>query len=87
MLNAMAAEAEALFTCYFSRIPQETFLVGRHNVAQLSTFLIANAVIFNEIKLQIVLGGEVYRSYILKGMWEGKTTSQWYDDNIKIVEE
>lgn len=85
LMNALAAEAEGLNTCYFSRLPQDSFFVEDNNSEQLFDLILATAIIFGEIKLDVILVGDtVHCSLILRGMWNGKTTSQWFTDCIQV---
>lgn len=85
LMNALAAEAEGLNTCYFSRLPQDSFFVEDDNSEQLFDLILATAIIFGEIKLDVILVGDtVHCSLILRGMWNGKTTSQWFTDCIQV---
>jgi hypothetical protein len=85
LMNALAAEAEGLNTCYFSWLPQDSFFVEDDNSEQLFDLILATAIIFEEIKLDVILVGDtVHRSLILRGMWNGKTTSQWFTDCIQV---
>jgi hypothetical protein len=46
----------------------------------------ANAVIFEKVRIELLSRENVpVDSYSLAGMWEGKTTSEWYSDSIKLV--
>lgn len=84
LMNALAAEAEGLQTCYFIRLPQESISIDRDNSEQLFGLILATVMMLDEIKLDIILSGDIVdSSFILKGMWEGKTTSQWYADCIQ----
>lgn len=85
LMNSMAAEAEGIRSCYFSRLSQKNFHVGFYNIKQLFDFLMANAVIFGRIRLEYMSKETVVvETYGLEGAWEGKTTSDWYSDSIKF---
>lgn len=86
LLNSMAAEAEGIHSCYFSRVSQENFSLERDNSNQLFDFLMANAVIFGKVRIELLSTEHVpVDSYSLAGMWESKTTSEWYSDSIKLI--
>lgn len=85
LMNALAAEAEGLETCYFSRLPQERFFIDLVSSEQLVDLILATAMKFNNIVLDIILNGEtVHKSLKVQGMWSGKTTSEWYSDSVKV---
>lgn len=84
LMNALAAEAEGLQTCYFCRIPQEKFFIADNINEHLFNLILATAIKYGEITLDLIIGGKVYLSYNLHGMWSGKTTSEWYSDSIKL---
>jgi hypothetical protein len=84
LMNALAAEAEGLETCYFSKMPQGSFFV--QDKEQLSDFLLATAIVHEKIRVDVILKGDIVDySYVLEGIWNGKTTSQWYSDCVKTT--
>lgn len=86
LMNALAAEAEGIHTCYFNRLPQESFFIDAENSEQLADLIIATAMLFEETKLDVILEGDIVNSSsLIKGMWEGKTTSEWYSDTIEEI--
>ena len=86
LMNSMAAEAEGIATCYFSKLSQKKFRVGYYNPKQLFDFILANAVIFGNVQIELLSREQIsVESYSLVGVWEGKTISEWYSDSIKII--
>jgi len=84
LMNSMAAEAEGLTSCYFSRLTQENFSVYRYD-SQFFNFVIANAVIFGKIKIDFIeSNGDAEDSFVIEGVWKGKTTSEWYSDCLRV---
>jgi hypothetical protein len=86
LMNSMAAEAEGISSCYFSKLPQKDFYIGSGggNTEQLFEFLLANAIVFEKIRLELVSHeNEPLGSYCMEGVWAGKTTSEWYADCVK----
>ena len=84
LMNALAAEAEGLETCYFSRMPQDSFFV--QDLEQLFDLLLATAIVYEKIRVDVILKGDVVGySYVFEGVWNGKTTSQWYSDCVKVT--
>jgi hypothetical protein len=89
LMNSMSAEAEGINSCYFSKLSHETetYYIGYNNARQFFEFLLANAVIFGKIEVELLSRDQLLEdSYCLEGIWEGKTTSQWYSDSIKCSE-
>lgn len=85
LMNALAAEAEGLETCYFSRLPQDRFFIDSVSSEQLVDLILATIMKFNEIILDVILDGEkIHESLKVQGMWSGKTTSEWYSDCIRV---
>jgi hypothetical protein len=86
LMNALAAEAEGLETCYFARLPQDSFCIDADYPSQLFDLILATAIKFNDVQLDIILtGDDVFQSYNLQAMWSGKTTSEWYSDSISVT--
>lgn len=84
LMNALAGEAEGIRSCYFNRLPQDSYFVGNDGWEQLSDFIIATAMLFDEIRLDVILEGDtIYSSSLFRGMWGGKTTSQWYSNCVE----
>lgn len=84
LMNALAADAEGLYTCYFYRkIPEKPFF---DNLKQVADFIMACSIIFERLQAKIFLAGdEVYRECLFEGVWEGKTPPDWYDDRLRIT--
>ncbi len=83
LMNALAGEAEGLSTCYFSRSEQQSYFIDSSNMQQLFDFILASAIMFEKIRVDVIIKGDaVHKSLILKGIWDGKTTSQWFSDTI-----
>jgi hypothetical protein len=86
LMNALAAESEGLNTCYFSKEDQQSFSVDSDKMQQLSDLIIASTMNLGKIRVDIVLTDDtVHKSFMLEGIWNGKTTSQWYSDCIKAT--
>jgi hypothetical protein len=86
LMNALAAESEGLNTCYFSKEDQQSFFVDSDNMQQLFDLIFASTMILGKIRIDIVLTDDVvHKSFTLEGIWNGKTTSQWYSDCIKAT--
>ena len=86
LMNALAAESEGLNTCYFSKKDQQSFSVDNDNMRQLFDLILASTMILGKIRVDIVLADDVvHESITLEGIWNGKTTSQWYSDCIKAT--
>jgi len=84
LMNSMAAEAEGITSCYFSRLPCHSYYLDDY-AHQLLEFIIANTVIFNKVTIQFLKDDEtIEKSYDLEGVWEGKTTSEWYSDTLRV---
>jgi hypothetical protein len=84
LMNALAAEAEGLETCYFSRMPQDSFFV--QDLEQLSDLLLATAIVHEKIRVDVIVKEDIVAySYVFEGVWSGKTTSQWYSDCVKVT--
>jgi hypothetical protein len=53
---------------------------------QLFDLIFASTMILGKIRIDIVLTDDVvHKSFTLEGIWNGKTTSQWYSDCIKAT--
>lgn len=84
LMNSMAAEAEVLTSCYFSRYPQEYYALKRYE-GQFFDFVMANAVVFGKIKIELLDGnGTLKGSHIIESVWNGKTTAEWYSDCLRV---
>jgi len=85
LMNALAAEAEGLPSCYFSRLTQDKIFIDQTNYGKIFDLILATAMMFEKIRLDVVLTADkIYGSFFLRGMWTGKTTSQWYSDCIEV---
>lgn len=85
LMNALAAEAEGLNTCYFSKTDQQSYFIN-DNTQQLFDFIMASTMVLGKIRLDVILTGDVvHKSFTLEGIWSGKTTSQWYSDCVKAT--
>ena len=83
LMNSMAAEAEGLSSCYFNRLPFKSVYLDKYS-DQLLEFVVASAILFEKISLDFLKrDGSVVQSYNLEGVWEGKTTSEWYSDSLR----
>jgi hypothetical protein len=85
LMNALAAEAEGLPSCYFSRLTQDKVFIDQSDHAKIFDLILATAMIFEKVRLDVMLTVDKnYESFFLRGMWTGKTTSQWYSDCIEV---
>ena len=83
LMNALAAHAEGLETCYFSKLDQERFII--ENDQQLAKFIIASAVTFGKIKMDVYyVKDKLDHSYELEGIWSGKNPYHWRNDCLRI---
>lgn len=86
LINAMAAEAEGLTSCYFIRRDQDNYAADPDNKTQLANLIVASAIIFGSVRLDVILTeGKVHESHTIRGIWEGKTPSQWYSDTVLLI--
>ena len=84
LMNSMAAEAEGLTSCYFSRLPKNEFNVNGYE-NQFCDFFVSNAVIFGGVNIDVLASnGETKDSFSVEGAWNGKTTSEWYSDSLRL---
>jgi hypothetical protein len=84
LMNSMAAEAEGLASCYFSRLPKSEFNLSGYE-GQFSDFFVSNAVIFGAVNIDLsASSGEIMDSFSVEGAWNGKTTSEWYSDSLRL---
>jgi len=79
LINALSADAEDLPTIYISKLPYSDILTNILR-KQVIRFLLMLSVMFEEITLKINL-----KPFIFRGIWEGKTTSDWISDVISYV--
>jgi hypothetical protein len=87
LMNALAAEAEGLECCYFATSSRESSKIMFQNVVpRLANLVIASAIIFGKIKLEMFLKEDKpFRQLTLEGIWTGKTTSEWYSDSLALI--
>jgi hypothetical protein len=79
LMNSMAAEAEGIHSCYFSRLPQDNFEL--EDEKQFFNFILATAIIFGKIKLELRSNDDKILDCLeIEGVWNGKTTSDWFSD-------
>jgi hypothetical protein len=81
LINALSANAEGIDAIYISKSSSDGFLPRAHTLEQLTQFLIRCSVLFGEIRTTINK-----EEFDIKGMWEGKTTSEWITDSIMMTE-
>ena len=85
LMNALAAHAEGLRTCYFSRLDQESCLID--NVAELANLIISASIIFGKVRMDVYLKkDQLSYSRQLEGMWSGKTPYHWSNDCLRITD-
>jgi hypothetical protein len=77
LINALSANAEGIDVLYLSKSASDGFLPRAHTLEQMTQFLIRSSILFEEIKVSINK-----EEFIIKGIWEGKTTSEWITDTI-----
>ena len=81
LMNALAATAEGLDVFYVKKdVPVKPI----RNIDQLAEFIIDVAVAFEEIKMDVTVGNEMKSSWLMEGMWSGKTSSDWQNDCIRM---
>lgn len=87
LMNALAAHAEGLRTCYFSRTDQERHFVEASvgNAEELADLIINSSIIFGQVRMDVYLIKDtLHRSLQLEGMWSGKTPYHWSNDSIRV---
>jgi hypothetical protein len=84
LMNGLAAYAEGLNTCYFSRIDKGQFFV--ENLEELADLIIITSIIFEKIKLEVYYGDKCVGTHKLEGMWSGKTPYHWNKDCLKEID-
>lgn len=89
LTNSLSSYAEGLNTCYFSRRAQDQYFVetGSPDAEQLAEFVLSIAVTFESVRMDIYVGGGDPRdSFILEGVWSGKTPYHWDNDCLRASE-
>jgi hypothetical protein len=79
LINALSANAEGIDVIYLSRAASDDFLPRAHTLEQVTQFLIRCSVLFEEIRVSINK-----EKFIIKGVWQGKTPSEWITDSIMM---
>lgn len=88
LMNALAAHAEGLKTCYLSRIDQERFTLetSLSDTEKLAEFVLNAAITFGKIRMDVYLtGNQLSESIELEGVWSGKTPYHWNNDCLRVT--
>jgi len=79
LINALSSDAEDLPTIYISKLPYSSIQTNILRI-QVVRFLIILSILFEEITIKINS-----KIFIFRGIWEGKTTTNWINDVISFV--
>jgi len=81
MVNSLAALAEGLDTIYISQIPDWKNKILSTNLKQISRFLINLSILYTELTVSINS-----KKYNFKGFWNGITTTDIINQQIRVQE-
>ena len=65
---------------YLSRDESDLILPRSHRIDQVSQFIIISSILFEKLSIKIN-----DKEFIIHGIWEGKTPSEWITDSISII--
>jgi hypothetical protein len=81
LINALSAVAEEIDTLYFSRVSDNVLMDvnHKHTFEQIIQMIFLCSIVFEQLNVSIDS-----KDYVFKGIWEGKTTTEWLTDSVMI---
>ncbi len=67
LMSSMSAEAEGIQSCYFSTVPKQTFYIEYDDTKLFLDFVLANAVIFGKIGIELLAKDPSLRFILPRG--------------------
>lgn len=82
LINALVANSEGIDSIFISVVDYDLRSTRSARTEQLTLFTIMNAIMFNKIRVKFNDSNRL----LIEGNWEGKTSLDWRNDSIRMVQ-
>jgi hypothetical protein len=81
LVNALSADAEGIESFFVSRVDYDKTSTRSSNLKQLIQLIIMCSIFYTGIRVIIDR-----KRFLIRGVWEGKTTLEWSNDCVRVTE-